>query len=116
VCINTAIYLPWLAGQCLKNGVIIKRGVVTHVKDARLLHHSGRPADLIVNCTGLGASKLGGVQDKAVYPARGQIVVVRNDPKIMPSSSGTDDGPDEIIYAMHRAAGSSSDLSMFGNC
>lgn len=62
-------------------------------------------ADLIVNCTGLGAGGLGGVADKAVYPARGQIVLVRNDPGIMASTSGSDDGPDEVVYVMHRAAG-----------
>ncbi|KAF2396533.1 D-amino-acid oxidase [Trichodelitschia bisporula] len=105
VCINTAIYLPWLAGQCLKNGVIIKRGILTDVAQAAGFHHSGQPADIVINCTGLGALKLGGVEDKAVYPARGQIVVVRNDPGVMTSVSGTDDGSDEATYIMHRAGG-----------
>jgi D-amino-acid oxidase len=108
VCINTAIYLPWLAGQCLKNDVKIKRGVVSHVTDAATLHQSGRKADIVINCTGLNARKLGGVQDLKVYPARGQIVVVRNEPGIpgiMASVSGTDDGPDEATYIMNRAAG-----------
>lgn len=105
VCINTAIYLPWLAGQCLKNGVIIKRGTVKHVSEAADLHHSGQPAKVIVNCTGLSSRFLGGVEDESVYPARGQIVLVRNDPKIMASVSGTDDGGDEATYIMHRAAG-----------
>jgi len=59
----------------------------------------------VVNCTGLSAGKLGGVEDQKVYPARGQIVVVRNDPCIMTSVSGTDDGSDEATYIMHRAAG-----------
>ncbi|KAJ9662413.1 D-amino acid oxidase [Coniosporium apollinis] len=105
VCINTAIYLPWLVGQCLKNGVIVKRGIVKHVAEAAELHHSGKRADIVVNCTGLSARKLGGVEDAAVYPARGQVVVVRNDPKVMASISGTDDGEDEATYIMHRAAG-----------
>ena len=105
VCINTAIYLPWLAGQCLKNGVIIKRGVVQHVSEAAKLHHTGKPASVVVNCTGLSARFLGGVEDESVYPARGQIVLVRNDPKVMASVSGTDDGSDEATYVMHRAAG-----------
>jgi D-amino-acid oxidase len=85
----------------------MKRGVVTHVAEAADLHHSGKRADIVINCTGLGAQTLGGVEDKKVYPARGQIVVVRNDPKIMTSVSGTDDGPDEATYVMHRAAGMS---------
>lgn len=42
-----------------------------------------------------------------MIPARGQIVLVRNDPGIMCSSSGTDDGPDEAFYIMQRAAGTS---------
>lgn len=105
VCINTAIYLPWLVGQCLKNDVVVKRGIVSHVSEAANFHHSGKRADIVVNCTGLSAGKLGGVEDQKVYPARGQIVVVRNDPCIMTSVSGTDDGSDEATYIMHRAAG-----------
>lgn len=105
VCINTALYLPWLASQCLKYGAVIRRGVLSHVSDAATLHHSGKRADMIVNCTGLSSLKLGGVEDKALYPARGQIVIVRNDVNVMASVSGTDDGPDEATYIMHRAAG-----------
>lgn len=105
VCINTAIYLPWLVGQCLAAGVIFKRAVFRHISEAAEAHHSGQAADLIINCTGLSASKLGGVEDKSVIPARGQIVVVRNDPGAMFSISGCDDGQDEVAYIMMRAAG-----------
>lgn len=45
------------------------------------------------------------MEDSNLYPARGQIVLVRNDPHVMASVSGTDDGPDEATYIMHRAAG-----------
>jgi len=75
------------------------------VAEAANLHHTGQRADLLVNCTGLASLRLGGVEDAAVYPARGQIVVVRNDPQVMASVSGTDDGSDEATYIMHRAAG-----------
>lgn len=51
------------------------------------------------------ASKLGGVEDQTVVPARGQIVIVRNDAGKMMGVSGTDDGPDEACYIMTRAAG-----------
>ena len=105
VCFNTALYLPWLASQCLKYGVVIRRGIVDHVTEAASLHHTGKRADLVINCTGIASLKLGGVEDSTVYPARGQIVLVRNDPGIMASTSGTDDGPDEATYIMHRAAG-----------
>jgi len=115
VCINTAIYLPWLVSQCLKNGVVFKRATFKHVCDAAApgVHHSESAADLIVNCTGLSARKLGGVEDASVVPARGQIVVVRNDAGAMYSTSGTDDGDDEACYIMTRAAGGGTIL---GGC
>jgi D-amino-acid oxidase len=105
VCINTATYLPYLVGQCSRNGVVLKRESLNHISDAADMHHSGNKADVIVNCTGLMASKLKGVMDKEVIPARGQIVVVRNDPGIMLTVSGTDDGDDEVCYIMKRAVG-----------
>jgi D-amino-acid oxidase len=105
VCINTPVYLSWLVGQCRKNGVVFKRAVFKHVAEAANAHHSGQKADLVVNCTGLSSRKLGGVMDQTLLPARGQVVVVRNDPGAMYSMSGTDDGDDELIYMMTRAAG-----------
>lgn len=105
VCINTALYLPWLASQCLKLGVRIRRGIVTHVADAANMHHSGKPADIVINATGLGSLRLGGVEDAALYPGRGQVVVVRNDPGCMYGVSGTDDGKEETTYMMNRGAG-----------
>lgn len=105
VCINTPMYLSWLVGRCVSHGVVVKRGIVKHIADAAKLHHSDKAADVVINCTGLSAATLGGVEDKTVYPARGQTVLVRNDPKIMASISGTDDGSDEATYIMQRAAG-----------
>lgn len=99
------MYLPWLVGQCVKNGAIFKRAVLKHIADAALAHHTGQKADVVVNCTGLSSKLLGGVLDDKLYPARGQIVVVRNDPGPMVSVSGTDDGDDEVLYIMTRAAG-----------
>jgi D-amino-acid oxidase len=115
VCINPAIYLPWLVSQCLKNGVVLKRATFKHIAAAAApgVHHLGGSADLVVNCTGLSASKIGGVEDKTVVPARGQIVVVRNVAPAMYSMSGTDDGPDEACYIMTRAAGGGTIL---GGC
>lgn len=87
--------------------MVFKRAVFKHVLDAANAHHSGKKADLVVNCTGLSSKKLGGVMDDKLYPARGQIVLVRNDPGYMSSASGTDDGEDEALYIMSRAAGKS---------
>jgi len=112
VCINTSIYLPYLAGQCLKAGAKLKRGIVSHIDDAGSFHASGQPASIIVNCTGLGARSLGGVDDSSVFPARGQIVLVRNEPNIMCGVSGTDDSGDECVYIMQRAAGGMFSFSL----
>ncbi|KAI3395933.1 hypothetical protein diail_644 [Diaporthe ilicicola] len=104
VCINTALYLPWLVGQCRKHGVVLKRGSLSHISEAAKLGHSGN-ADIIVNCTGLLACKLGGVMDPKVTPARGQVVVVRNVSPFMYGTSSCEDAPDELVYTMTRAAG-----------
>lgn len=107
LCINTALYLPWLLSQCLRNGVAFKRKVIQHISDATSVACKPLtgPADLIVNCTGLGASKLGGVADQTVIPARGQVVIVRNESDKIIGTSGTDHGDDETCYLMTRAAG-----------
>ncbi|EIT79407.1 D-aspartate oxidase [Aspergillus oryzae 100-8] len=106
VCINTAVYLPWLVSQCLKNGVVFKRAVFNHILDATSPSvHPDQKVDLVINCAGLMASKLGGVEDKTVVPARGQIVIVRNEAGKMLDVSGTDDGDGEACYVMTRAAG-----------
>ncbi|KAJ5666785.1 D-amino-acid oxidase [Penicillium macrosclerotiorum] len=105
VCINTAIYLPWLVGQCIKNGCVFRRGVFKHISDAADAHHSGAKANVVVNCTGLASRTLGGVVDSQVYPVRGQIMIVRNDPGSMSVISGSDDGGDEVSYIFPRAAG-----------
>lgn len=105
VCINTAVYLPWLVGQCRKHGAVLKRASLSHISEAASLTASGKKADIVVNCTGLMASKLGGVMDAKVAPARGQIVVVRNVSPDMVATSSTEDSPDELVYVMTRAAG-----------
>ncbi|KAL4778211.1 FAD dependent oxidoreductase [Aspergillus varians] len=113
VCINPAVYLPWLLGQCRKNGTIFKRAAFKHVSHAANAHHSGRTADIVVNCTGLSSKKLGGVTDDKLHPGRGQTILVRNDPGRMVSASGTDDGEDELFYMMARAAGGGT---IIGGC
>lgn len=106
VCINTALYLAYLVGQCRLHSVSLYRAILRHITDAESFHHTGSPADVIINCTGLMASTLGGVNDKSVIPARGQTVLVRNEGLYNCSSSGTDDGDgEESCYSMTRASG-----------
>ncbi|MCJ1477667.1 hypothetical protein MMC13_006340 [Lambiella insularis] len=114
VCINTSIYLPWLLSQCAAAGVVFRRAVFTHIADAAASHHSGAPADLLVNCTGLSSLTLGGVQDQTLTPVRGQTCLVRNDPgDTMASTSSTADGPGERFYLMKRALGGGT---LLGGC
>lgn len=84
--------------------MVLNRASLAHISEAATLHHAGK-ADIIVNATGLMACKLGGVMDAKVIPARGQIVVVRNVSPAMFCVSSCDDGPEELIYTMTRAAG-----------
>lgn len=48
--------------------------------------------------------------DTTLLPARGQIVLVRNDPGLMVNISGTDDGDAEATYIMTRAVGTFPNL------
>jgi D-amino-acid oxidase len=105
VCINTALYLPYLVGQCRKHGVVLERRVLSHVAEAGKAHPSGQEADVVINCTGLLASRLGGVNDKTVVPARGQTIIVRNSPGYMYGSTSMEDKEDELAYCMERASG-----------
>ncbi|KXJ87368.1 FAD dependent oxidoreductase, partial [Microdochium bolleyi] len=104
VCINTALYLPWLVGECRAAGVVFKRGSAAYARHEGVLGAEGK-ADIVINATGLGALKLGGVMDQKMVPMRGQVVVVRNVAPVMFGTSGTDDAEDELTYGMTRAAG-----------
>jgi D-amino-acid oxidase len=55
-----------------ERGVTLVRRHLLHIDEA---FESG--VHVVINCTGLGASTLGGVQDRQVYPTRGQVVVVK---------------------------------------
>ncbi|KAI0010963.1 FAD dependent oxidoreductase [Xylariaceae sp. FL0662B] len=105
VCINVMLYMPWLIGQCRANGVVFRRGQLKHISEASTMSYNGSKVDIIVNATGLMASRLGGVADQNLIPIRGQVIVVRNEAPYMLALSGTDDADDEISYVMTRAAG-----------
>jgi D-amino-acid oxidase len=63
-------YLPWLLDRAERSGVASRQARVGALDEL-----SGQ-ADLVVNCSGLGARELAG--DPSVVPVRGQIVRVRN--------------------------------------
>ncbi|ORZ35468.1 hypothetical protein BCR44DRAFT_1528954, partial [Catenaria anguillulae PL171] len=72
---NTPRYLGWLSRLFRRLGGKLVVKEVIHIDEAYRLGKSSHT--IVVNCTGLGARTLGGVEDKAVYPTRGQIVIVR---------------------------------------
>jgi len=83
VTIDVPIYLNYLLTQFLANGGRILRGSVQHINQiiegGTSLFNGGHvnPPDAVVVAVGLGARSLGGVEDKAMYPVRGQTVVIR---------------------------------------
>ncbi|KAI0660694.1 nucleotide-binding domain-containing protein [Cubamyces menziesii] len=71
-------YLPWLKGELVARGVeFVRKRVVTLGEAAALAGPNG----VLVNATGLGARSLIGLEDKDVYPIRGQTIVIDN-PKV----------------------------------
>ncbi|KAF1800359.1 hypothetical protein V8B55DRAFT_1536843 [Mucor lusitanicus] len=73
VLINTPVYIAWLATKFKELGGEIVQRNVGHIDEVFGLARSL----FVINCTGLGARFLGGVSDKAVFPTRGQTIVVK---------------------------------------
>jgi D-amino-acid oxidase len=109
-CIDPAIYLPYLKIRCISQGIHFKRATLVHISEAVDLHHPHpQRAALIVNCSGVMASKLGGVEDDQLIPVKGQLVLVRNESHGMFSMSGEEGVPSgEYCYIMSRPFGMSS--------
>ncbi|KAI0778791.1 nucleotide-binding domain-containing protein [Trametes elegans] len=68
-------YLPWLKAELVARGVEFVRRRVASLGEAAAL---AGPDGVLVNATGLGARSLIGLEDQAVYPIRGQTIVVAN--------------------------------------
>ncbi|KAF2755753.1 putative D-amino acid oxidase [Pseudovirgaria hyperparasitica] len=75
--INTQGYLAWLNTECLRLGIEMRRSSFDDIRD---FFHAV-PANAYFNCTGLGSYHLKGVEDKALYPTKGQIMLVES-PKV----------------------------------
>ncbi|KZV88380.1 D-amino-acid oxidase [Exidia glandulosa HHB12029] len=76
VTIDIPTYLPYLLSKFLGNGGKIVRARIQHIDQVIAGAFSVKPEALFV-CAGLGARFLGGVEDKKVFPIRGQTVLVR---------------------------------------
>ncbi|ORX57958.1 nucleotide-binding domain-containing protein [Hesseltinella vesiculosa] len=70
--INSPQYLTWLLRQVLAKGAQLKRQAVESIHDV-----FDDSVDTVMNCTGLGALSLGGVEDRNMFPTRGQTILVQ---------------------------------------
>lgn len=77
VLINSPVYLKWLQKQFIQLGGKVIKQAISHIDDVFNFIQDQNPSHAaVINCTGLGARFLGGVQDDALYPTRGQTVIV----------------------------------------
>jgi hypothetical protein len=74
--INAPAYLRFLSSEARRLGIRMIRRRVASLAELYNLPGVG-PVDLVVNASGLGAATLIGLEDRDVYPARGQTVLVR---------------------------------------
>ncbi len=89
--IDVPIYLSYLQARFLAKGGSFSYGAVQHIDQILeggpyIFHHDSQrrrqlagkiPIHGLIICVGLGARSLGGVEDRDVYPTRGQTVVLR---------------------------------------
>ena len=77
VTIDIPAYLSYLLARFLAKGGSIIRSSLQHI--SQVLEGGLTPfkPDGLVVCAGIGARFLGGVEDKDVYPIRGQTVLIR---------------------------------------
>ncbi|CAG8489159.1 4505_t:CDS:2, partial [Acaulospora colombiana] len=91
---------PWfknLVPKFIDAGGKLKKVHLSHINEAL-----DEDVDVVVNCTGIGARTLGGIEDKAVFPTRGQTVIVWA-PHI--KNDFTREGTDYITYIIPRQDG-----------
>lgn len=105
VTISTTIYLNYLLQKCYALGAMLKRQVVNHIDEAAKYHSSGKKADLVINCTGLSARFLGGVEDQKCFPIRGQVLWARNNAPAQVSLKVPGNYEGESLYMFPRKEG-----------
>lgn len=75
--INSPVYLKWLQSQFIQLGGKVIKQAISHIDEIFNFVQDQNPSHAaVINCTGLGARFLGGVQDNALFPTRGQTVIV----------------------------------------
>lgn len=109
-----AVYLKYLQDQCTEQGVKFVHAHLDHIVEAEAHLDRSSRHQVVVNCTGLQARVLGGVEDSGVFPVRGQIMVVRNRVRTISTVEWGNDPehPNEMFYIMPRPDGT----SIIGGC
>ena len=102
VSIDIPVYLPYLLSRFLARGGNLIRSSLQHI--SQVLEGALTPfkPDALVVCAGIGARFIGGVEDKDVYPIRGQTVLIRA-PWV--KFGRTVNGKDEVTYIIPRRSG-----------
>jgi len=104
--IDPPVYLLYLLSRFLAKGGNIIRSSLQHI--SQVLEGALTPfkPDALVVCAGIGARFLGGVEDKDVFPIRGQTVLIRA-PWV--KFGRTMNGKDEVTYIIPRRSGDVSE-------
>lgn len=111
ISLEPSIYLHWLQSSCMDLGVKFRRETLAHVREAFLVT-APRPR-VVINCTGLQAATLGGVNDQKLRPVLGQMVIVANEADGTYAFSGGEDMDESIgecCYVIPRPAGGGTAL------
>ncbi|KAJ2557929.1 hypothetical protein EV175_001053 [Coemansia sp. RSA 1933] len=74
--INVPLYLAYMMNLFITNGGSFVQRRISHISEAADVCKEGT-GPFIINCTGLGSLSIGGVEDKNMYPIRGQTLLVR---------------------------------------
>jgi D-amino-acid oxidase len=86
---DSSIYIPYLLETFKSLGGQISQAKIKSWQDIK-------DAEVIVNCTGLGAKEC--ANDDSVYPIQGQVVVVERPPRMTASIAA----PEDFIYMIAR--------------
>ena len=70
---NMQVYLPWLHSWFHDLGGKTLKKEIKSLEEACMITET----NVIIDCSGLGAIKIKGIEDKKMFPVRGQSIVVR---------------------------------------
>lgn len=99
-------YLRWLKEELTQRGVTF---IIKNVGSIEAVAAMGGDDSIVINCSGLGARSLLGVEDDKVFPIRGQTIIV-DAPHVKECiadlTPGYGKGPSECTYIIPRPDGS----------